>query len=346
MGAMITTQQLLTDFADLIVDSFGSHCDFSHTASFQSADENSLVFVQKAEDAPTGAAVIVTTAAVAKELREQTHSFVVSVDNVRLAQAKIKQRYHEYQSADLEWDAVHDSAVVHKSSKLSSGCRVGPNVVIGANCVLGDHVIIRANATLEHGVVIGPDSVINGGAIIGYDTQIGARVTIQSNAVIGSEGFGFAADDSNHYHRIPHTGRVVLEDDVHVGANTCIDRGTYGETRIKQGVKIDNLVHIAHNVEVGEDTLLTAQTCIAGSSKIGQRVIASGQAGVLDHKTVADGAILVQRCGVTEDIPSGGMWAGTPAKPFKEYVRTLGLGKKVAKLEQQLKDLQTKMEKR
>jgi UDP-3-O-[3-hydroxymyristoyl] glucosamine N-acyltransferase len=331
-----SSNDLVADFADLVLNTQGEHKHFDHVSSPESANERSLVFLQYAKDAPASAAVIVTDSKGLTELEGHT-AFKVVVADVRLAQAKIKQRYYDYKAGDLEWPDIHVSAVVHESVSLGKGCRVGPNAVIGADCALADNVIVRAGAVVEHGVVIGVDSIINANVNVGYDTQIGARVTIQAGAVIGSEGYGFAPDSSNHYHRIPHTGRVVLEDDVHIGANTCIDRGTYGETLISCGVKIDNLVHIAHNVSVGEDTLLTAQTSIAGSSKVGKRVIASGQTGILDHKIVADGAILVQRCGVSEDIPSAGMWAGTPAKPFKEYVRTLGVTKKVVKLEQQLK---------
>lgn len=329
---------LVTDFGDLILDSQGEHHDFDHVASPDSANVYSLVFLQHAKDAPQQAAVIVTSEQAFTELAGNA-AFVVAVADVRLAQAKIKQRYDDYQAQDSEWSEIHESAVVHPSAILAKGCRVGPNVVIGADCSIADHVVIRAGAIIEHGVSIGASSIINSNVNIGYNTTIGERVIVQAGVVIGSEGYGFAPDANNHYHRIPHTGSVILEDDVHVGANSCIDRGTYGATRIARGVKIDNLVHIAHNVTVGEDTLLTAQTSIAGSSTIGKRVIASGQTGILDHKTVADGAILVQRCGVTEDIPTGGMWAGTPAKPFKEYVRSLSVTKKVTKLEKQLKDL-------
>lgn len=339
-----TSKELIAEFAELVLSTHGEHTEFNHAASCALANQTSLVFLQNIEQAPAQAAVVVTTESLADELKATTSAFLVCVPNVRLAQAKMKQRYDDYLAADTEWDAIHDSAVIHKSSSLGKGCRVGPNAVIGANCVFGDNVVVRANAVIEHGVHIGRDSIIHAGVNIGYDTEIGERSTVQAGTTIGTEGFGFAPDADNHYHRIPHTGRVVIEDDVHIGANSCIDRGTYGATRIARGVKIDNLVHIAHNVEVGEDTLLTAATVIAGSSKIGKRVIASGQAGVLDHKTVADDAVLVQRCGVSEDIPSGGMWAGTPAKPFKEYVRTLGLGKKVARLEQKLKELQHRLD--
>lgn len=338
-----SSTELVAEFAGLILDTKGAHQAFDHAASPEFADSTSLVFLQNAKEAPKQAAVIVTSSAVMAELTGSS-AFIVAVTDVRLAQAKIKQRYDDYQCGDLEWQELHDSAIIHKSAVLAKGCRVGPRVVIGAHCSIAENVVIRAGAVIEHNVVIGCDAIINVNANIGYNTKIGERVTIQAGAVIGSEGYGFAPDGNNRYHRIPHTGNVVLEDDVHVGANTCIDRGTYGSTRIARGVKIDNLVHIAHNVDVGEDTLLTAQTVIAGSSKIGKRVIASGQTGVLDHKTVADGAILVQRCAVTEDIPTGGMWAGMPAKPFKEYVRGLGVTKKVAKLEQQLKAMQAQLD--
>jgi len=343
----ISSNQLVSEFADLILDTQGAHQEFDHAASPELANDNSLVFLQHIKDMPEQAAVIITSSAVMAELASEpvkSDLFIIVVADVRLAQAKIKQRYDDYQAGDLEWQEVHSSAVIHKSVELAKGCRIGPKTVIGAGCVIGENVVVRAGAVVEHGTIIGADSIINVNVNIGYNTDIGERVTVQAGAVIGSEGYGFAPDGNNHYHRIPHTGRVVIEDDVHIGANSCIDRGTYGATRIARGVKIDNLVHIAHNVDIGEDTLLTAQTVIAGSSKIGKRVIASGQTGVLDHKTVADGAILVQRCGVSEDIPTAGMWAGTPAKPFKEYVRSLAVTKKVAKLEQQLKALKAQLD--
>lgn len=339
-----TSQELLAEFSDMVLSTHGADAEFDHSACHLSANNRSLVFLQSASDLPINAAVIVTTLEVAEQIRAHSTSFLICVADVRLAQAKMKQRFDDYQAVDDEWLAVHDSAVVHKSTLLKNGCRVGPNAVIGANCCLGENVVVRANAMIEHGVTIGRDSIVHAGANIGYNSQLGERVTIQAGAVIGSEGFGFAPDADNKYHRVPHTGRVILGDDVHIGANTCIDRGTYNATEIANGVKIDNLVHIAHNVEIGADSLLTAHTVVAGSSKLGKRVLTSGQTGILDHKTIADDVVLVQRCGVTEDITSSGMWAGTPARPFKEYVRTVNLGKKVKQLEQKLKELQQRLD--
>ena len=335
----IHSQELVSTFHDIVLATYGQHQTFEKTACPTRCGPSDLVFIFGSVTVPDDAAVIVTSQDLADQIKDSSSAFIVVVKDVRLAQAKIKRHFDDYQAHDSEWQASHASAVVHSSAILGDGCRVGPNAVIGADCVLGDNVTIRAGAVIEHGVAIGSGSIINVNVNIGYNSRIGERVVVQAGAVIGSEGYGFVPDEQNHYHRVPHTGWVVLGNDVHIGANTCIDRGTYGETSIAAGVKIDNLVHIAHNVEVGEDTMLTALTVIAGSSKIGKRVIASGQTGVLDHKTVADGAILVHRCGVTEDIPTAGMWAGSPAKPFKEFVRGLGLQKKVAKLELQIKEL-------
>jgi len=329
----------MSKFNDIVQTTYGQPQTFKQTSCPLSCGADDLVFVFELSSVPNAAAVIVTCLEVADQIKDCSSAHIIVVDDVRLAQAKIKQHVDDYQAHDLEWDAIHPSAVIHHTVELGEGCRVGPNAVLGANCVVADNVTIRAGAIIEHGVVIGAESIINANVNIGYGCQLGQRVVVQAGAVIGSEGYGFAPDKQNHYHRVPHTGRVVLGNDVHVGANSCIDRGTYGDTKIAAGVKIDNLVHIAHNVEVGEDTMLTAQTVIAGSTKIGKRVIASGQTGVLDHLSIADDAILVHRCGVSENITTGGMWAGSPAKPFKEFVRGLALHKKVAKLELQIKQL-------
>lgn len=340
-----TSKDIITTFDTLILDSYGEHAQFDHTACPKSANASSLIFLQSIEQLPEQVAVIVTCKKVAQELRGKTKAYLIAVEDIRLAQAKIKQCFDDYQATDAEWPRIHKSAVIHSSAKLGENCRIGPNVVIGANCQLADHVIVRANSVVEHGVTIEQGSIINANVNIGYNTHIGRNVTIQAGAIIGSEGYGFATDAEHHHHRIPHTGNVIIGNDVHIGANTCIDRGTYEATVIARGVKIDNLVHIAHNVHVDEDCLLTAQTVIAGSSTLGKRVICSGQTGILDHKTVPDDTVLVQRAGVTENLPHGGMWAGSPAKPFKEWVRSQTVHKKITRLEKNLKDLQAELNK-
>ena len=335
-----TTRDVIEQFADLIISHHGEHADLDHVASADKAQAGSLVFVPEADQIPHEASAIITNETAFEAVIKQFPGFVAAVQDVRLAQAMIKQHYDDYLAKDEEWDAIHATATIHKTARLGQHCRVGPNTVIGAHCVIGDDVIIRANSVIEHDTHIGNGTIIHSLVNIGYGSRIGQRVTVQSGCILGNEGYGFAADKDQRYHRIPHTGCVIIGDDVHIGSNTCIDRGTYGATTIHRGVKIDNLCHIAHNVEIGEDCLLTAQSVIAGSSRVGKRVIFSGQTGVLDHKTITDDVVLVQRAGVTEDITDSGMWAGTPAKPFREYVRELGMSKRVSKLEQRIKELQ------
>ncbi|MEO0367594.1 MAG: UDP-3-O-(3-hydroxymyristoyl)glucosamine N-acyltransferase [Pseudomonadota bacterium] len=345
---MISTQQLLDDFSHLILQSQGEHTVFARTAAYENASDDALIFIQKADQLDALPAAIVTTSAVASEISERFDGFVACVEDVRLSQAYIKQAYDDYASEDAEWSRIHETAVVHESATIPDSCRIGPNVVVGKDVVLGDRVIVRANSVIEFGAQIGAGSIINTCVTIGYHSVLGKNVIIKSGCAIGNEGFGFAQTKEKAYVRIPHTGNVLIEDDVFVGCNCCIDRGTYGSTIIRRGVKIDNLCHIAHNVLLEEDCLLVAQTGIAGSSKFGKRVIASGQTGVLDHKTVADDAILVHRTGVMEDIPTGGMWGGLPPKPFREHMKRMKLDEVVErrfkKLEAKLLELSEKQE--
>ena len=340
----INTVDLASEFASHIIGTYGAHGSFGNLSGYQNSNAESLVFVQEISQFAAiplpHPAVIITSETISTEIKQSFAGLLLSVNNVRLCHALIKQRYHDYQSSDEEWPQIHPAAVIHQTATLGNSCRVGPGAIIGANCQIGARVTIRATAVIEHGVTIGDDCILNGQVNIGYNCILGDRVTVQTGCVIGNEGFGFATDQQNKHHRIPHTGIVILEDDVQVGSNTCIDRGTYGATEIKRGVKIDNLCHIAHNVRIDEDCLITAQTVIAGSSQIGKRVITSGQTGILDHINIADDAVLVHRAGVSQDIKQGGVWAGTPPRPIKEYVKSISIVKKVARLEQKIKELQ------
>lgn len=340
---LINTNLLIDEFAEIVLETHGEHTQFDRISGYEHCDASNLVFIQDAKYLPEQAAVVVTTLAIAQEIKGQTASFIVCVADLRLAQAHMGQRFDDYQSQDSEWARIHPSAVIHETSSVSDDCRIGPNVVIGANVVIANAVIIRANSVIEHGAKIGANSIINTNVNVGYNTEIGQNVIIKPGVVIGSEGYGFAVDSDKRYHRIPHTGYVIIEDDVRVGANCCIDRGTYGATHIHRGVKIDNLCHIAHNVVVEEDVLLIALSGLAGSCRIGKRVIMSGQTAVLDHINIADDAVLVHRAGVIRDIPSAGVWAGAPSKPLKDYMRIQRLPKVVKSLEDRIKELEKKL---
>jgi len=264
--------------------------------------------------------------------------------NLKLAHAMIRQRYVDRDVLASEWPAIHPSAVIGPDCVIGEGSRIGPLVVLGSGVRVGDATAVMAGAVVEHGAVIGDGTVIHPNVTIGYDCEIGDEVVIQSNAVIGAEGYGFAQDAKGRSHRIPQLGRVVIEDRVSVGAGTCIDRATYGETRIGAGTKLDNLCHIAHNVEIGRDCLLTAMFVTGGSAKLGDRVVASGQTAILDHLEVCSDVFLVRRAGVAEDIDQPGVYAGAPVEPYARYLKNTavardlsGLRKRVRQLEKELR---------
>lgn len=337
-----TSQNLCKRFPELVIANEHINTQFSKIASVEDYDSESLVFVSNQAQLQAlkrkKPAVVITNDEIAAELSEESVC-TITVENVRLAQALIKQAYGDYDSFDNEWGHIHPSAIIHDKANLGMNVRIGPNSVVSSGVVIGDNTTIRANCVIERGVKIGASCIVHNLVNIGIDCVIGDRVIIRPGAIIGNEGFGFAQDSEHRYQRIPHTGIVDIGDDAQIGSNSNIDRGTYGKTIIGKGVKIDALCHIAHNVTVGENTLFVAQSGVAGSTTIGKRVIASGQTGILDHRTVVDDVIMVHRCGVTEDILKPGMWAGIPPKPFREYVANLAVLKKIKKLQKELNAL-------
>jgi UDP-3-O-[3-hydroxymyristoyl] glucosamine N-acyltransferase len=271
---------------------------------------------------------------------------ILIATNIKLTHAMIKARFSNRNFEDERWERIHPSAAVHESASIAETAFISPNAVIGPEVSIGEHTRILGGAVVENGAVIGSHCVIHPNAVIGFKCVIGNQVEIGACTVIGSEGYGFAQDASGKHHKIPQTGIVVIEDRVRIGANNCIDRATYAETRIGAGTKIDNLCHIAHNVQIGEDCLLTAMLCVAGSTKIGNRVVTSGQAGILDHVTICDDVYLLHRAGVSKDIKNPGIYAGVPVQPLNQYMRNTahqksigGLKEKVAGLEKELREL-------
>ncbi len=281
-----------------------------------------------------------------EEFSEIADLAILIAPNVSLAHALIKKKYAARDFAASGWENIHSSAVVDITAKIGVGSVIEPRVVIGKNVEIGKNCRIMAGAIIENDVQMGNDCLIHPLALIGYGCQLGNEVSVGSGTIIGSEGYSFAQDGNGKSHFIPQTGIVVLEDRVRLGANNCVDRAAYRVTRIGAGTKIDNLCHIAHNVDIGEDCLLTAMLCVAGSTKIGNRVITSGQTGILDHVSICDNTVLVQRAGVNKDITVAGAYAGSPVQPLAEYmkntavVRSAGdLRKRVAELEKKIASL-------
>ena len=231
-------------------------------------------------------------------------------------------RAMELFAPDHGFSGVHPSAVVAKSADLGEGVGIGPNVVVEEGAVIGAGACIRAGAYIGAGAVVGADTDIGPGVSILHDCRIGERCLLHPGVCIGADGYGFRWLE-DHHHKIPQLGRVVVEDDVEIGANSCIDRATLGETRIGAGTKLDNLVHIAHNNRVGRHVIMTALVGIAGSSEIGDRVVLAGQAGVIDHVKLGDDVQVMAKSLVTKDIPARSTIWGIPARPMARAMKQL-----------------------
>ncbi|MEY2479568.1 MAG: UDP-3-O-[3-hydroxymyristoyl] glucosamine N-acyltransferase [Verrucomicrobiota bacterium] len=236
---------------------------------------------------------------------------------------------------------IHPTAIVDPSVKLGNAVSIQPYAVIEAGAAIGDHTIIGAQSYVGHESSIGSGCKIYPRVTIRERTRIGSRVIIHSGAVIGADGFGFQAIDGRN-EKIRQIGIVQIDDDVEIGANTTVDRARFGRTWIQEGVKIDNLVQIAHNVVIGKHSIVAAQTGIAGSARLGQRVILAGQVGVAGHLEIGDGTVVAAQSGIAKSI-AGGTWFGYPAVPFEEaklqiaWVHRLGkLFARVKKIEQKL----------
>ena len=237
---------------------------------------------------------------------------------------------------------VDDSASVSDSSELGSNVTAYPFVFIGENAKVADNVVLYPGVYVGDDCRIGKDTIIHPNSVIHKGTIIGERVVIHSNVVLGCSGYGYAPDGKTYY-KIPQIGITVIEDDVDIGANTTINRAVLGETRIRRGTKIDSEVMIAHNVEIGEDVLVTSQVGIAGSVQIGNNVILAGGSGVAGHIKVGDNVKVGGWTGVTKDLPSGGTFLGTPAIEIERMRKCYMIIQKLPEMRETVKDLQRKI---
>jgi UDP-3-O-[3-hydroxymyristoyl] glucosamine N-acyltransferase len=239
----------------------------------------------------------------------------IEVESPNKAFAKLLQHYFE---PDYKLSGIDPTASIHSTAVIGENNAVGKNVVISEGCKIGSNVKIFHNAVLLENVEVGDNTVIFQNVSIREGCRIGKNVIVHANSVIGSDGFGYDIDENKVFHKVPQIGIVIIEDDVEIGSNVSVDRASLGATIIKKGVKIDNLVQIAHNVVVGENSIVAGQAGVAGSTKIGKNCYLLGQAGVSGHLEIADNVILHVQSGTGKSIAKAGNYFGSPAKEIKE----------------------------
>lgn len=270
----------------------------------------------------------------------------IVVENAKVAFSEVLALFHPPVVVPR---TIHETAIIGKNVTLGENISVGPYCVICDNAVIGDNVVLHPYVYIGHNTKIGEDSAIYAGAIVHENCILGKRVVLRAKAVIGGEGFGFATENGVHTH-IPQVGNVILEDDVEVGSCSTIDNATMGSTLVRRGTKIDNLVHLGHNVEIGEDCFLIAQVGIAGSTKCGNHVIFAGQTGCTGHITIGDNVTFAGKTGITGNVPSNGTYAGYPMRTHREWLKLAAyetrlpeMAKTIKKLEKELANLKAQL---
>lgn len=241
-------------------------------------------------------------------------------------------------------EGIEQPSFVHETATLGENGYIGAFSYIGAQAIIGNNVKIYPNAYIGDRAKVGDNTIIYAGAKVYHQCKVGKDCIIHAGAVIGSDGFGFAPQADGTFYKIPQTGNVIIEDKVEIGANTTIDRATMGSTIIRKGVKLDNLIQVAHNVEIGENTVIAAQTGISGSTKIGKNCIIAGQVGFVGHVTIADRNTFGAQSGIPKGIKEeGGTWLGSPIMPHREAIKALILMRRLPELREQVRALEKKM---
>lgn len=241
---------------------------------------------------------------------------------------------------------IHPTAVIDETARVSPNAEIGANVVIGKNSVVESGVRICPNATIYENVRIGANTVIHSGVSVREGCEVGCNCIIHNNSTIGSDGFGYAKDEQKQWLKIPQVGRVFIEDDVEIGANTAIDRASVGESRIKRGAKIDNLVQIGHSCTVDEDALICAQTGLAGSSVIGKRVVLAGQVGIAGHLKVGDDAVITAKSATSHDVEPGKVISGIPGFDNRDWLRSTAAFRRLGDIVRAVKLLEKRLSER
>ena len=318
--------------------------EITSVADIHKAKQGEIAFYEGSGDIPeTEASCLIVRRLPALEAGTSRVGRVslISVENPKLAFARIASVLHP---PKLRMPAVHSSAVISDSASIGKDVFVGPFACVGENSSIGNGTQIFAGAKIGDNVTIGENCVVHATVTIEDRCTLGNNVTLHSGVVIGADGFGYVKDENGEYVQFPQIGTVVIEDHVEIGANTCVDRGALGETRIGAGTKIDNLVQVGHNVQIGKRCVIAAQTGISGSVIIEDNCVIGGQVGFGDHVRVQSGAIIGSQAGVLPGkIVRPGVWWGTPIQPLDEFKRQNAHVKSLERLKAQVKELAGKL---
>jgi len=285
----------------------------------------------------TNASAIIVKTGFSKSRNDITYIEVGSPEKAFFAILK------KYFTPEFSLSGIDPSAYIHPTAKLSENVAIGKNVVISSGCKVGANTKIFHNTVLSENVSIGKDSLIHANVSIREKCVLGNNVIIHSGTVIGSDGFGYSTNDTGGYEKIPQIGNVVIEDDVELGSNVSIDRAALGSTIIKRGCKIDNLVQIAHNVILGEDSVVSAQSGVSGSTKIGKHCILAGQAGLVGHIELGDNVIITAQSGVSKSILKPGYYSGSPAMEMRAHQKMQAQVRFITDYAERIKELENKI---
>lgn len=287
----------------------------------------------------------------------ETKSSVVLVDeslalerNVNCTLIRVKSAYEAvaqllqlYESMKPRKRGISDLAFIDPTAAIGEDCYIGPFAYVGPKCVIGDNSIIHPHAALGDNVIVGKNTEIHSNAVIYHDCKVGNRCILHAGCVIGADGFGFAPSE-NGYDKIPQIGIVTIEDDVEIGANTCVDRSTMGSTYIRNGVKLDNLVQIAHNTDIGANTVMSSQVGVAGSTKVGEWCMFGGQVGISGHITIGNKVMLGAQSGVPGSIKDGQQLIGTPPMEMRSYFKSQAIFRRLPEMYNEINKLRKEIE--
>lgn len=290
----------------------------------------------------TDASIVIVNRSFVLDKPVKSDCTLIRVDNAYESFAKLLQMYQQAKGTKV---GIEQPSFIHSSAKIGNDCYIGAFAYIGQNVKIGNNVKIYPNACVLDNSEIGDNTTLFAGVKVYHECKIGANCTIHSNTVIGSDGFGFAPNTQGEtFEKVPQIGNVIIEDHVEIGSNSCIDRATMGSTILRKGVKLDNLVQIAHNAEIGSNTVIAGLSGVAGSTKVGKNCMIAAQVGIVGHIRIADGVKIAGQSGIGDSIEKeGAIVQGSPAFSIGDYKRSYVLFRSLPKLNDRINELMKKV---